>query len=243
VKKLLTSAALVTLLAASPALSQQVVVQPPGALAGNALVAAPTPAAFTFTGSIVVNTVGSITTGFLEVLPSAGAAPPAVPIGSLLSGTGITTGTVVQKATQDPYIFAVTTTGGTIAGVNNITITATPKLSFLVQDTIQKTAPTYASGGCTAGSPAFVAGSLPFNWAFTNGSGTCGAGNTVTFTFPAAAVSWSCTAQSTLNPTTDIYVSTGAASTTAVVLTDYSAAGAAQNTKANDVITGSCIPR
>jgi hypothetical protein len=216
--------------------------QPFVAVPGEAIVAGPVPAAFTVTGTITVTTIGSFTTGIFTVVPSATASPPQVPVGSVLTGSGITAGTsVIGQLNNTNY--QVVTTGGAIGPVAVAeAVTVTPKLAAAVQGTVNKTAPTYASGGCTAGSPAFSAGSTPYSWSFTNGSGTC-ALNTVTFTFPAAPASWQCTAQSTSNPSTDIYISTGAASTTAVVFTDYSAAGAAQVTKANDVVTGFCTPR
>lgn len=221
---------------------------PPGpqvmqGIPGKTVVMGAAPAAFTFTGVITVTTVGSYTTGVLSVTQPTTANPVQIPIGSVITGSGVTAGTVVTGQFSGTSNYNVITTGGTIAAVASETLTATPKLATLIQDTTFTTAPTYASGGCTAGSPAFSATSTVSSWSYTNGTGTCTGGNTVTFTFPAATASWMCTAVSTLNPTTDIYISTGSVSTTAVVFTDYSAAGAAQNTKANDVITGSCTPR
>jgi len=210
---------------------------------GDALYAGPAIPAFTFTGIITVNTNGSVTTGLLTVVPTAGTTPPIVPIGSLLTGGTVTAGTTVVGQIDNLH-YRVIATGGTIAASASATLTATPKMTPNIQDIVQKTAPTYASGGCTAGSPAFASGSTPFSWSYTNGSGTCTGGNTVTFTFPAAPTSWMCyNLVDTSNPTTDFYVSTGSASTTAVVLTDYSSAGSAQNTKANAVITGQCVGR
>ena len=210
---------------------------------GDALYAGPALPAFTFTGTVAINTNGSVTTGLLSVTAAAGTTPPIIPIGSLLTGGTVTTGTTVVSQIDNLH-YRVIATGGTIAASASATLTATPKMTPNIQDIVQKTAPTYASGGCTAGTPAFVSGSSPFSWSFTNGTGTCTGGNTVTFTFPAAPVAWMCyNLVDTSNPTTDFYVSTGAASTTAVVLTDYSSAGAAQNTKANDVITGQCVAR
>lgn len=237
-KKLLFSAALVALLCAE-ANAQQTYQIPAGILPGHTVVGAPVVAPITFTGSISVYTVGSYTVGTLSVNAPANASPPFIPAGSVITGTGVTAGTVVMGAIN-ANTYSVTTTGGTIAAVSGQTLTATPKLSFVVQDTIQSTPPAYSAGGCTVG-PSFSAASIPFAWTFTNGSATCTL-NTVTFTFPAAPVSWNCTATDTTNPNTHTLISTGAASTTAVVFTDYSPAGVAQPTGANDVIVGTCLP-
>jgi len=215
---------------------------PFAAIPSDTISAAPVSAAFTVTGLITVTTVGSYTTGVLTVVPQNGVVTPQLPLGALITGSGVTTGTAISSVLNSTN-YGVITTGGTIGAVSSETLTVTPKVSNGIVSTKTNTAPTYASGGCTAGSPAFATGSTVWSWSFTNGSGTCTGGNTVTFTFPAAATAWMCTAVDSTNPTTDIYVSTGTASATAVVFTDYSSAGAAQNTKANDVIVGSCTPR
>lgn len=210
---------------------------------GSAIVGGAAQAAFTFSGTVTNTTNGSINNSILSVVPPGTSTPVVIPINSVLSGSGITTGaTVVSQI--DPLTYKLVTPSGASAGnfTTAVTVTATPAFSYTLRDTLQNTAVTFTSGGCTAGSPAMIAGATPALFSFTNGSGTCTVANTLTFGLPAATTSWECTAVSTKNPTTDLYVETGAASTTVVVFTDYSTSGVSQNTKANDVITATCYP-
>src|SRR5208282_620243 len=198
---------------------------------GSAIVGGLALAAFTFSG-IVTNTAnGSINNSILTVLMPATTTQVVVPINSVLSGSGVTSGaTVMSYLGSNNY--ALKAPSGASSGnfTTPVTITATPAFSYVIRDTLSTTAPTFGSGGCTAGSPAMVAGSTPFAWSFTNGSGTCTVANTLTFAFPASSTSWECTAVSTKNGSTDLYIESGAASTTAVVFTDYTTAGVSQNT-------------
>jgi hypothetical protein len=80
------------------------------------------------------------------------------------------------------------------------------------------TAPTIASGGCTTGSAQSISasnGSAAFE--ITLGGATCG--STITLTMPAAATNWVCDGYQQA-AITNYLVSTGAKSTTAVVLTN-----------------------
>ncbi len=103
-------------------------------------------------------------------------------------------------------------------------------------------APTIASGGCTTGSAQSVSqnnGSAAFE--ITLGGATCG--STITLTMPAAAHNWVCDAHDITTPAGNVLDMTGAASTTAVVLTNFSRTlGTAANFGAADKLAVKCTP-
>jgi hypothetical protein len=104
------------------------------------------------------------------------------------------------------------------------------------------TPPTIASGGCTTGSAQSVSasnGSAAFE--ITIGGATCG--STITLTMPAAAHNWVCDAHNITNPATNALDMTGAASTTAVVLTNFvRTTGVAGNFTGADKLAIKCLP-
>lgn len=213
--------------------------QAPMFVPGDAIVAGPAIPAFTFTGSITVATTGSFTTATLSVTPPGTSQTPVIPYGTVISGSGVTTGTttIAYLGSNNYWVVAPS---GTVAAVASETLTATPAITASWQDTLQKTAPTYASGGCTT-TPSFASGATPFSFTLTQGASGCGSNSTITLTLPAAATTWSCVAVDTTTPARVIR-STGAASTTAVVLTDYTSAGVAETMLASDVYAVNCIP-
>jgi hypothetical protein len=106
------------------------------------------------------------------------------------------------------------------AGTERMRLTQAGALSLSGVLLVSRTAPTIASGGCTTGSAQSISqsnGSAAFE--ITLGGATCG--STITLTMPAAAHNWVCDAHNITNPATNVLDMTGAASTTAVVLTNY----------------------
>lgn len=107
---------------------------------------------------------------------------------------------------------------------------------------VSPTPPTIASGGCTTGSAQSVSannGSAAFQ--ITLGGATCG--STITLTMPAAPTNWVCDAHNITTPATQIMDMTGAASTTAVVLTNYvRTTGVAGNFTGAELIAVKCLP-
>lgn len=226
--------------------------QTPLFVVGHNLIAGPAIPATSFSGIITNTVVGSLTTSVLTYFPVAGTTPATLLIGSIITGAGVTAGTTISGflggGASTGYNYSVIGSSNTVAAVSTpVTMTATPVFTSNAQDSLQGTAPTYASGGCTT-TAAFIANadgttSGPFRWTFKQGASGCGSNSTVTLTFPAATTSWMCGAISDITTPSHDIVSTGAASTTAVVLTDYSGAGVAQTMLANDVYTGACSPR
>jgi len=104
------------------------------------------------------------------------------------------------------------------------------------------TAPTIASGGCTTGSTQSISasnGTVAFE--VTLGGATCG--STITLTMPAAAHNWVCDAHNITTPASNVLDMTGAASTTAVVLTNYvRTTGVAGNFTGADHLAVKCLP-
>lgn len=104
------------------------------------------------------------------------------------------------------------------------------------------TAPTIASGGCTTGSAQSISannGTMAFE--ITLGGATCG--STITLTMPAAAHNWVCDAHDITTPASNVLDMTGAASTTAVVLTNYvRTTGVAGNFTGADHLAVKCSP-
>lgn len=99
------------------------------------------------------------------------------------------------------------------------------------------TAPTIASGGCT--SPAMTSTNGTAAFKVTLGT-SCSTVKTVTLTFPAATVGWSCSAVDQTAPQTYNVVAT-TTSTTAVVLSNYGrTTGLAVDYADSEVLVGNC---
>jgi hypothetical protein len=106
---------------------------------------------------------------------------------------------------------------------------------------VSQTAPTIASGGCTTGSAQSVSasnGSAAFE--ITLGGATCG--STITLTMPAAPHKWVCDAHNITTPASNKPDETAAASTTAVVLTNFvRTTGVAGNFTGADKLAVKCL--
>ncbi len=197
---------------------------------------------------------------------SAGAAPPIL-IGvdsgnTSFSGIGFDGGINDQNNAAiigggDNNLYLNVTTAKThhirVHGVDQVTVASTlmavtPPLNAIgnIQNNgsllVSATAPTIASGGCTTGSAQSVSasnGSSAFE--ITLGGATCG--STITLTMPAAAHNWVCDAHDITTPAGNVLDMTGAASTTAVVLTNFSRTlGTAANFGAADKLAIKCLP-
>ena len=107
---------------------------------------------------------------------------------------------------------------------------------------VSQTPPTIASGGCTTGSAQSISqsnGSAAFE--ITLGGATCG--STITLTMAAAPHNWVCDAHNITTPASNVLDMTGAASTTAVVLTNYvRTTGVAGNFTGADKLAVKCSP-
>ena len=184
---------------------------------------------FTFSGSVsgYVMTVNVPTTS----------TTPVIPVGTIVSGTGVTANSIVTaNLGNNNYQLSQTS-----SATGSETLTATLAADS-IQDSSNMTAPVIASGGCT--SPAFSADSIPYSWKLTIGT-SCSGVSTVTLTLPAAAHTWSCWSNNLTHTATSNVVQSGPAtqSTTSVVLTNYvRTTGVAGDLTASDVIYGGCIP-
>jgi hypothetical protein len=111
--------------------------------------------------------------------------------------------------------FVVGSVIGTSKGASTINTNAYYVAGNLLASSV---APTIASGGCTTGSAQSVSGSNgSAAFELTLGGASCG--STITLTMPAAAHNWQCDGYQEA-ALTNYLVSTGAKSTTAVVLTN-----------------------
>ena len=140
--------------------------------------------------------------------------------------------------------------GNAVMGVTTGTINAVFAGAVNVQSGIfnhgnllvSQNAPTIASGGCTTGSAQSISannGSAAFE--ITLGGATCG--STITLTMLPAPHNWVCDAHDITTPAGNVLDMTGTASTTAVVLTNYSRTlGTAANFTATDKLAVKCLP-
>ncbi len=117
-----------------------------------------------------------------------------------------------------------------------------PNFSLSGKLVVSNTAPSIASGGCTTGSAQSVSqnnGSAAFE--ITLGGATCG--STITLTMPPAPHNWVCDAHNITTPASNVLDMTGAASTTAVVLTNYvRTTGVAGNFTGAETLAVKCLP-
>ncbi len=127
------------------------------------------------------------------------------------------------------------------ATANTITFPNFASYTLLGSRAAIDTPPTIASGGCTTGSAQSVSGSSGSAvFELTLGGATCG--STITLTLPAAPANWQCDGYQEA-AITNYLVSTGAKSTTAVVLTNVvRTTGVAGNFTGATLYVVKCLP-